>query len=95
MIKNLVVWTLFVTVLLVGINAIAADYTIIPEKRGEVVQRDGNNVTDAFIESDVACGIEVDDLRTKLKESPKEEARGFTMGLTWGAFGGIILMLLI
>ena len=80
-----------VIVLLTGTIATANDFTIIPEKKGDVVVRDGNNVTNEFIESDLACGIELDKYRNESKSDPFKDVKRVTNGI----FIGILLMLLL
>lgn len=93
--KILAVLILSVSLLLPGSVATADKYSVIPEREGDIVQRDGNNVTDAYIEAVRECQIEVDLLREKVDESPGENVRDFTDGILWGSLGTVLLMLLL
>lgn len=95
MLKTVVVWMVCVIVLLTGTIATANDFTIIPENKGDIVVRDGNNVTDEFIESDLACAMELDEYRSGSKDDPIKDVKRFTDGVLWGAIGSMVLMLLL
>ena len=90
------VWIVFVMILLAG-STVSADgrYTVLPEKKGEIVQRDGNNVTDAFLMGTRDCQNELDGCREKVNEAPAEGAKDFTDGVLWGALGSLILYVLL
>lgn len=77
------------------VTANASDFTVIPESKGEVVQRDGNNVTDAFLMGTRDCQNELDGCREKVDEAPAEGAKDFTDGVLWGALGSLILYVLL
>lgn len=84
-----------VILLLPGSVVIADKYTIIPEQKGETVQRDGNNVTDEYIRSCRELQVEVDEYRNRIEQEPKEDVKQFKDGLLWGTLGGIVLTILL
>jgi hypothetical protein len=83
-------------VLLAGLNVThAGDFTVLHEKEGDTVLRDGNNVTDEYIEAVRDCQNELDTCRDKVDEAPKEGAKDFTDGILWGSLGTVLLFLLL
>lgn len=88
---------LCVTILLLGSAGIASgdEYDVVPVRRGDVVQTDGNLVSDTYILSVRECQIEVDKLREQVDAAPKEQSKTFMDGVLWGGAGATILLLVL
>lgn len=85
--RLLVVWSMCISLLLLGSGAIADEYTVIPEQKGDVVQRDGYNVTDEYIKGCRELQVEVGEYRERIEEEPKKDAKNFKDGVFWGILG--------
>lgn len=81
-------------VLLAGSVVTASDYTVIEEVVGDIVKRDGYNVTEDYIEGVRECQVGYDMCKDEVDEAPKRETEGFINGILTGA-GGLALLILL
>ena len=88
------VWSLFVSLLLITSVGIADEFSVKPLKAGDCVLVDGNFVTDAYIEAVRKTQIANEAMSQIVKEEPKEGVKKFTDGILWGGIGGVLLTLL-
>lgn len=94
--RVLLVWMVCAAVLLSGSSvALAGDFSVLPEERGDIVQRDGNNVTDEYVEAVRDCQNSLDICLEGADEAPAQESRSFTDGILWGAIGSLAVILLL
>ena len=85
------------SLLLIGSVATADDYDkydLIPEQKGEIVQRDGYNATQDYVDAVRECQLTVEGMGADIEEAPARESKGFLSGVGLGA-GGVLLLLLL
>ena len=87
------VWMLCVSLLLIPSVGRSDEYDILPEQKGDIVQRTGYNVTDTHIKVDRVTQIERDKLREKADAAPIEENKSYIDGVTHGALVSLLLYL--
>lgn len=92
--RKLVVWTLCVSLLLIGSVASAKDYSVLELHPGDCVQEQGNFVHDEYIEACRELQVYKDNTDDDVDEAPLVEGKGFINGMILGIPIGIIIMLL-